>query len=172
MRQPALKPQDLLVALKVAVSGERYLTFARLAGELFMSASEVHAATRRAEMSRLLVLEDRQVAPVRTALLEFVVYGVKYSFPPLIGSITRGTVTGVGAPPLRALFTAVDELPYVWPDVEGKDRGPSLAPFYHSIPFAARVDSRLYETLALVDALRVGAAREREAAVSELAKRL
>jgi hypothetical protein len=40
------------------------------------------------------------------------------------------------------------------------------------VPQAALEDKRLYELLALVDALRDGRARERELAVKELTKRL
>ena len=53
-RQPVLKPQDLLVALKIAVNVDKAMTFAELGHELSMSTSEVHAATQRAEMSRRL----------------------------------------------------------------------------------------------------------------------
>ena len=171
-RQTVLKPQDLVVALKLAANKDRPYTFSQLAGELFMSASEVHAASQRAEISRLLTREDGKPVPARLALQEFVIHGVKYAFPAVSGAITRGTVTGVGAPPLKALFALGGEMPHVWPDVEGRDRGPGLQPLYASVPAAARIDMRLYELLALVDALRVGAAREREAAESELMRRL
>jgi hypothetical protein len=40
------------------------------------------------------------------------------------------------------------------------------------VPDAARSDPKLYELLALVDAIRVGRARERKLAESELEKRL
>jgi hypothetical protein len=171
-KPPVLKPQDLFVVLKMAANRDRRFTYSELAGELYMSASEVHAASLRAELSRLLAREDGRVVPVRSALQEFVVHGVKYAFPALSGAIVRGLATGVGAPPLKDLFSPGDGLPHVWPDVEGKDRGPSLQPLYSSVPAAARVDWRLYELLALIDALRVGAAREREAATSELLRRL
>jgi hypothetical protein len=40
------------------------------------------------------------------------------------------------------------------------------------VPEAARQDERLWELLALVDAIRIGNARERSLAVRELKKRL
>jgi hypothetical protein len=43
---------------------------------------------------------------------------------------------------------------------------------YVSVPEAVLKDEVLYELLALVDALRVGRAREKEIAVAELKKRL
>lgn len=167
-KQPVLKPQDLLVALKIAVNDERILTFAELGHELSISTSEVHAASQRAEMSRLLTREFGQLRAARSSLQEFILHGVKYSFPALMGSITRGMATGIAAPSLRELFAQSDELISVWPDSEGGERGLSLQPLYPSVPAAARADSRLYEALVMVDALRVGSAREREIAASKL----
>jgi hypothetical protein len=56
------------------------------------------------------------------------------------------------------------EPPPVWPDANGDVRGESFAPLYKSVPVAARKDPKLYELLALVDAIRGGRARERELA--------
>lgn len=171
-KQPALKPQDLLVALKIAVNEDRVITFAELGHELSMSTSEVHAATLRAEMSRLVTRESGQLQANRVSLLEFILHGVKYVFPALLGGITRGMATGIAASPLRKFFSQTEALNTVWPDTLGEERGLSLQPLYPSVPAAARADSHLYEVLVLVDALRVGAAREREIAESELMSRL
>ncbi len=171
-KQPTLKPQDLLVTLKIAVNEDREFTFAELGQELSMSASEVHSASQRAEMSRLLTRDNGQLRAVRSALQEFVVHGVKYSFPALTGSTTRGMATSTSAFPLKQFFSESDIDIAVWPDSSGTDRGMSLQPLYPSVPSAARADSRLYEVLILVDALRSGAAREREIATTELMKRL
>ena len=43
-----LKPQDLLVLLKVAASPHRRWTYAALAVDLAMSTSQVHASVKRA----------------------------------------------------------------------------------------------------------------------------
>ena len=51
-------------------------------------------------------------------------------------------------------------------------RGLAFAPLYPSVPAAALQDSRLYELLALVDAIRDGRARERKFAAKELESRL
>lgn len=50
-----LKPQDFLVALKLLALGEQHWTYARLAHELGLSASEAHAAVQRGLASGLLV---------------------------------------------------------------------------------------------------------------------
>jgi hypothetical protein len=51
---------------------------------------------------------------------------------------------------------------YVWPTGKGNLRGHSIVPLYPSAIEAAQNDRKLYELLALVDALRVGRAREKE----------
>lgn len=170
-KQPVLKPQDVLVTIALAVHEERR-SFAELARRLFMSPSEVHAATRRAELSRLIVKEDGQPVVLRPSLQEFLLHGMKYAFPALIGPVTRGTPTGAGAGPLRQYFGGADVPGFVWPDIQGQARGPSLQPLYPSVPEAARADPELYEVLVLVDAVRAGAARERELASKELVSRL
>lgn len=171
-RQPVLKPQDLLVALKIAVNEDRVITFAELGRELSMSTSEVHAATQRAEMSRLVTREHGQLRAIRLSLQEFILHGVKYVFPAVEGGIRRGMATGIAAPPLKKFFAQNEALIPVWPDPQGEEWGLSLHPLYSSVPSAARADLHLYEILVLVDALRAGAAREREIATSELMSRL
>ena len=137
-----------------------------------MSTSEVHAATQRAELSRLVMRESGQLRAVRLSLHEFILHGVKYVFPGLQGGVTRGMATGAAASPLKNHFPQNEAYSLVWPDHQGEERGLSLQPLYPSVPAAARADSHLYEILVLVDALRAGAARERELAASELMRRL
>ena len=51
-------------------------------------------------------------------------------------------------------------------------QGVAVEPLYSSVPGAAQRDPELYYLLALVDALRMGRARERAFAEKELAERL
>lgn len=172
-KQHALKPQDVVVALKVALQGSgRWLTFAELGKELAMSASEVHGASQRAESARLLGREEGRLIAVKSSLQEFLIHGVKYAFPAMIGPVTRGMPTGIGAPSLKDQFARSESDTPVWPDFAGHARGPSLQPLYPSVPAAAAMDSDLYDALALIDAIRMGAARERELATSCLVARL
>lgn len=99
-------------------------------------------------------------------------HGLKYVFPAERGPLTRGMPTSYATAPLADKLTASGEPPPVWPDPEGTVRGEALEPLYRSAPGAARADAKLYELLALVDAIRSGRARERELAVKELQKRL
>lgn len=165
-----LKPQDVFILLKLASLGETEWTYSGLAHELGMSASEVHKGVKRAVAARLM--DASRQRPILGALEEFLVHGVRYAFPPDRGSLTRGLATGYAGPPLRDLITQPDSPPPVWPDPEGDAQGFSFSPLYRTVPDAARRDARLYELLALTDAIRDGGAREREVAARELRARL
>ena len=118
----------------------------------------------------LVVRRPEGDAVNRSNLLEFVVHGVKYAFPPERGQVTRGIPTAHAAPPLKELFVE-DPQPPVWPHPDGSIRGEGLEPIYRSAPGAALKNPNLYELLALVDAIRAGRAKERELAKKELEKR-
>jgi hypothetical protein len=168
-----LKPQDIVIALKLVALGEGKWTYAQLAYEIGMSPAEVHAGIKRLLAASLVVKDSiAPVRPVKQALEEFLVHGIKYAFPPVRGGITRGVVTSSSAPPLDKEFVHSDEFPPVWPEPEGSVRGQEFSPLYRSVPKAAQQDQRLYELLALVDAIRGGRARERAMAIEELRKRL
>ena len=171
-KQIVLKPQDFLVTLKIALNEMRKLTFFELGDELAMSTSVVHGATERAKICKLLMSENNNLVANYSSLQEFILHGIKYVFPPILGSIKKGMATGTAARPLKEFFKQGDMLEFVWPDPEGELRGVSLQPIHPSVPSAARKDSKLYEVLVLVDAIRIGAAREREIAKKELIRRL
>lgn len=166
-----LKPQDIVYLLKLVPGHQQPRSFNALAVELEMSPSEVHAASRRALAAQLAVRQDRRVRPHFQNLQEFLVHGLRYVFVPDRGGLTRGMPTGFAASPLVGLIQSSDEPPPVWPDPEGSVRGESFSPLYRSVPAAARRDETLYEHLVLVDAIRGGRARERQAAIKEIEKR-
>ncbi|MEW8571668.1 MAG: hypothetical protein AB2571_17810, partial [Candidatus Thiodiazotropha sp.] len=58
-----LKPQDILVLLKLVAQGDRAWSYNRLAVKLGMSPSEVHGAIKRAIAANLAVVLDRQIQP-------------------------------------------------------------------------------------------------------------
>lgn len=165
-----MKPQDVLVLLAVTLHDGEDWSYASLAQSLGMSSSEVHAAIGRALQVGLIGPDRRR--PNRTALLEFLVHGLKYAFGAERGGITRGIPTAHAAPPLSSEIRSSGDLPPVWPDPEGTTRGEEFKPLYRSAPKAAKNDPRLYECLALVDAIRGGRARERKLAESHLRERL
>lgn len=167
-----LKPQDIVILLKLVAIGPRSWTYVSLAVDLGVSPSQVHAAVRRAVAAQLALRTYDGVVPNVRNLEEFLVHGLKYVFAPERGSLTRGIPTGYAAPPLRGHFVSSDEPLPVWPDPEGGVRGISFSPLFKTAPFAAQKDAVLYELLALVDALRGGRARERDIAIKELRLRL
>lgn len=163
-----MKAQDVIIALKL-LSATPELSFAELGKSVGLSASEAHGCIRRLIESRLVEPDSRRV--IRRSLLRFLVHGAPFAFPANLRETTRGLPTAWGAPVLRDSFTA-DEAPPVWPDPEGTVRGQSVKPLYPSAVLAARRDPSLYDLLALVDALRLGRARERKLAAELLEKRL
>jgi DNA-binding Lrp family transcriptional regulator len=167
-----LKPQDVLVVLKLSEFKGRRPPLAQIAEELSMSASEVHVAIKRAQAAHLLHGPELGERPNCKALEEFLIHGLKYVFPAQHGAMTRGLPTSYAAEPLRKYIQPGDDPLPVWPDPKGPVRGAAFAPLYRSVPAAARRDSYLYELLSLVDAIRDGRVREREIAEKELVARL
>lgn len=165
-----LKPQDILILMKLVALGGSKWSYSSLGLELFMSPSEVHSGLRRAITARLF--DEQRRKPVKKALEEFLIHGIKYAFPPQRGGLTRGMPTSFAGPPFKDLIASSDQLPPVWPDPEGEQQGYEFSPLYKSVPKAAARDSKLYELLVLVDAIRDSRAREREIAVNEIRARL
>jgi hypothetical protein len=166
-----LKPQDIVVLLKLIAARTTDWTFASLAADLCMSPSEVHAGIKRATAARLY--DESRKSPIRKNLEEFLVHGVKYAYPPHRGTLTRGIPTGYAAYPLnKSLNIGENDIPPVWSHPEGEVRGYEFSPLYTSAPSAALKDKELYALLAITDAIRDGRARERELAVKELVDRL
>jgi len=171
-KQLALKPFDFVIAVKIAVNRSQDFLLAQLASEFEVSLSTVHAALGRAESARLLSRSAGSLRALRPALQEFAIYGLKYAFPAAVGSASRGLPTAIGAPVLAKRFEVTGGPVPVWPHPEGSTYGFEVIPLHPSVPKVALKDEGFYDVLALVDALRVGAAREREIALNELKARL
>lgn len=171
-RQWVLKPQDLVVALKLYLLGADSWSYASLAGSMHLSGFEAHAAVQRLLAARLAVEVDGRIRPVIASVRTFLVSGAPYAYPPVRGELTIGVPTAHAVPPLLGSSAVVDNLPPVWPDPDGSVRGQALLPLYPGAPRAALEDPKLYELLALFDALRSGQARERDLAGRLLKERL
>jgi len=143
-----------------------------LAHELGMSAAEAHNAVRRAREAGLLPSGELSAPPSPIPIEEFLIHGAKYAFPTKLGQVTRGFPTAHAASPLKDELQADTDLPPVWPHKDGTVRGTSVEPLYKSATEAALADPALYELLALLDALRMGRARERQLAAQFLEERL
>jgi len=162
--QQVMRPQDILVLLKIVAQEEQNWYHHTLADALFMSQSEVSKSLERSRYAGLMDASRKKV--MKQSLLEFLQYGILYVFPQQPGRVSRGVPTAHSASPLKEQITSNEK--YVWPSATGADRGQSIIPLYPSVPRAIKLDKELYYMLALVDAIRVGKAREREMAVDLL----
>jgi hypothetical protein len=92
---------------------------------------------------------------------------VRYVFPTRIGAEARGVPTAWGVEPLSGLLD--EGAGPVWPHAAGTARGPSLTPIHRcAVDASLKGDRRLWRLLAIVDAIRVGDARVRGIAASEI----
>ena len=161
-----LKPIDVVVALRLAEAPEA--KYEQLRDHLGVSASWAHAAVRRLQAAGLLRPDSRTVN--RLALREFLEHGLRYAFPAQPGAEARGIPTAHSGPPLAAHVVAEDSI--VWPSAAGPSVGRAIAPLYDRATELPQRCPSVYENLTLVDALRVGRARERKLATEELDRRL
>ncbi len=165
--QPVMSPQDVVILVKLCLQ-KGPISQMSLAKDLALSQSEISKSMARSRYAGLLFGEEQQV--MRQGLLDFLIYGIRYAFPQQPGPIVRGVPTAHSAAPLESQISS-DE-PYVWPSAFGKVRGHGIAPLYPKAVDAALQDPQLHEVLSLIDALRVGRARERNLAAEELEKRI
>lgn len=163
-----LKPQDVVLLLKIVSNNNPSWNQKPMAEALGLSQSEVSEAVSRCKYAGLLAPSGKTV--MKMALMEFLQYGLRYVFPQKPGAVVRGVPTSHSAKPLSDDIQSSEA--YVWPYGKGTVRGHGIVPLYPSVPEAALKDKKLHELLALVDALRVGRARERELALTALKNRL
>jgi hypothetical protein len=166
--QNNMKPQDVVILLKIIAGNSEHWQQQPLADALKMSQSEVSQSVARSKYTGLLEGSGKKV--MRLAFMDFLQYGLAYVFPQKPGPIVRGVPTAHSAPPLNNIIQS-NEL-FVWPSAKGKARGQSIVPLYPSVVEAVEHDETLYQLLALADALRVGRARERELSIDELKRRI
>lgn len=168
-KHSGMRPQDVVILLKMIAFGKEPFLLKDLSIQLGISSSEVSESINRSVLAGL-VAEDKKT-PMRKVIYDFLIYGLPFVFPQKPGAIVPGIPTAHSAPPLNKEFKNSEM--YVWQDAkEGKVRGQMIEPFHHGQLKAAKEDKRLYELLALADALRVGRLREKKMAEVELKKRI
>ena len=171
--QVVLRPQDLVVLLRLSLESGTAPTYAVLADELSLTASEIHAGLNRAVLAQLARKDlAGKTIVVREALRLFVQHGARYVFPATHGAPTRGMPTSYAAAPLKDKIVQPNEPIPVWPHKSGPVRGVAFYPLYPTVPEAAGRNPALYELLILFDAVRRGSARERALAIELLDQRL
>ncbi|MCP1997459.1 hypothetical protein [Flavobacterium sp. HSC-61S13] len=163
-----LKPQDIVILLKIIVLKDTSWFHHTLAEDLGMSQSEISQSLNRSRYAGLIDFTRKKVNKI--ALTEFILHGIAYAFPQQPGVLVRGVLTAHAAEPLNRIISANDK--YVWPYAKGLERGQAIEPLYKSVVLASLKDNSLYELLTMVDAIRVGRVREKEVAKKELEKRI
>jgi hypothetical protein len=166
-KHSGMRPQDVVILLKIAAKGNEKWLMKDLSAELRISASEVSESINRSVIAGLLAQDKIKI--MKLALFEFLVSGLPYVFPQRPGAMASGVPTAHSAPPLNSEIVSDEH--YVWPYAEGKTRGQAIEPLYPTVPEAALIDPLFYELMALCDAIRAGKARERKIAAEELKKR-
>ena len=163
-----LKPQDIVLALKLLCKGKENWSQGGLGLELVMSASEVNAGIKRLAYTNLIEKQEdgRRWQVIKPAFKEFIVHGIKYVFPAEKGAPIAGIPTAFAAEPLRS-HVAVSDFPPVWPVKGGKYKGYTFQPLYPTVHLAIKNDPQMYEWLVIIDALRDGDCEFRD--VAELA---
>jgi hypothetical protein len=139
-----------------------------LSVELRVGASEVSESLARSVYAGLLSSDKKRL--MKMTLMEFLEHGLRYVYPQQPGHLARGMATAYSANPLAKIIQSNEQI--VWPYANGKMRGQTIVPLHRNVPLACLKDNDLYELLALVDALRIGKARERQLAMEELRKRV
>ncbi len=151
-----MRPQDIVVLLKLAALGDARPYIKDLATSIHLSQSETSQSLARSIYAGLLAEDQRTV--MRGALLDFLRYGLRYVFPQRPGTLVTGMPTAYAAPPLASEIAF--NMPLVWPWPDGSVQGLAIAPIYPTVPAACAEDPQLHRLLALCDALRTGQRRE------------
>lgn len=163
-----MRPQDIVILLKILSFGKVDWQYRDLARDLFISLSEVSESLHRSHLARLVDHSRHRV--FRQSLMEFIEHGLRYVFPVLPGTMITGMPTAHCHPFFKHHFLSGSE--YVWPDAKGLTRGLAITPLYKGATDAARKDECLYKWLAGIDILRVGRVREIKAALDMLNKEI
>jgi len=162
-----LRPQDILLAAKIAVIGSKSWNQKLIASELNLSQTEIAFSLKRLKTHKLLD-EDQTIK--RAALYEFLVHGLKYVFPLVVGPKGRGIKTALSFGSMQKIFRLSESDTMVWPDPDGNVRGQLIEPLYNTVPFASKNDEKLYELMSLIDVIRLGGSRQTKLASANLYK--
>ncbi len=164
-----MKPQDLLVILKIFLWNEGSWSMSRLGASIGLSKSETHYSVKRC--IDIGLLGEKTLYPKPTLIQECIEHAVKFMFPPKWGDNGVGIPTMHSTEPLSKKISSSSPL-IVWPCDKGSLEGTILHPIYSSVPQACLQDKHIYEYFALIDSIRAGKARERKIALEELTLRI
>lgn len=161
-----MRPQDIVILLKIMITTESEWQYRDLASSLYLSISEISESLYRSHLAGLVDESKKKV--FRKSLLEFLEHGLHYVFPQVPGTMVTGVPTAHSQKYFQSKFSS--EFNYVWPDDSGYMRGLSITPLYKGAPKAVQKDEMLHELLAAIDIIRVGRVREIKEALLLLRK--
>ena len=105
-----MRPQDIVLLLKLIVDSDQEIKIKDLSSKLFISASEVSESLNRSAIAGLLNPQDRSVN--REAFLKFLEFGLPYVFPAQLGPVMQGMFTAHSESSLYLSFSSEEKLVY------------------------------------------------------------
>jgi hypothetical protein len=163
-----LQPRDIVIMLQISHAAEGW-TVRSLGEPIGVAAGSMHRGLDR--LARVGIYDPRSRALNAAVLDELVRHGLRFVVGGALGAESRGVPTAWGAPLLRAQLS-IDAPPPVWPSAQGAVRGPALEPIVANAVELIDSAPEVAADLALIDAIRVGAARDRRLATDLLLGRL
>ena len=138
-------------------------SYRSLAARLRVPHPVVQRALARARAADLYSPDRREVH--RPHFEEFAIHALRFVAPAQLGPLAPGVPAAWAAEPMaRAIRSAGEEPPPVWPFAQGRVRGQAIEPLHPAAPEAVESWAELGELLALLDSLRAGDARVRKVA--------
>lgn len=86
-----MRPQDIVILLKIIALGKQTWQLKDLARQLFISPSEVSESLNRSQLAGLIDYDKKKVS--RQSLMEFLQYGLHYVFPQHPGAMVNSMPT-------------------------------------------------------------------------------
>ena len=120
--------------LRLEAQGDDPYSVRNLEASLGISKTEVNQSIKRSLASGI-ASKDRELGrpkPSRRNLFNFIVHGLKFTFPAKPGSMQRGMPTAFAAPMLEGLLMSAGNYIYVWPHASGREMGQSVDPLFKS----------------------------------------
>ena len=151
-----LKPQDIVIAVKLQCLGKQDWSQGSLAQSLYISVSEVNAGLKRLQLCGFIEphADGRRWQIIKANFREFLLHGIAYVYPAQKSAPCHGLPTASSHPKLQKHFKPSSLPAMVWPSAAASCSGFALSPLYPSVVKAASQDAELYHWLAIIDSLR------------------
>lgn len=137
-----LKPQDVMIVLKIVAMHQREWKYSEAALELYMSPSEVHAGVKRLKKCCLLnemtmgfgTVETKLHLPDIANIKEFLQHGLRYVFPSVVTEPVSGLPTSYGVVHLffEGYTSKMSYIP-VWEHNVGDYMGVGVKPYINPL---------------------------------------